>query len=104
MGLLSCGYRCRHGADVIELYRYELWNGKEVVGHYSTATELKGNFLAVPEMSVFKQPYRSKTKHIEVPLAVRLIYKKGTDYTYRTFLDVRRKSKRQIELIAKAGW
>jgi hypothetical protein len=84
-----------------EFYVYDLWNGKEVVGTYSSMSELAGNTLIVPYLSEFKQGYNKKIKNIKLPLIVRVVsvnIHRG-EVTYRLALDVRRKSKRQIAFL-----
>lgn len=84
---------------MIRTYSYELWNGKKSIGKYNTVSPLNGKSLHVYEMSTLKQFYSSKPKIIDVPIIYRCILDDGVDYTFRRCLDVRRKSKRQIEII-----
>lgn len=80
-------------------YAYELWNGREVVGYYSSQFKIKGAFLIVPTISVFKQKYGSKVKEIKVPMTTRNIFNNGIDVHIRIVLDVKRKSKNQIRFL-----
>lgn len=82
-------------------YSYELWDGKRSLGVYSTMFPLKGMFLVIPEVSTFKQPYNRKLKEIKLPIIYRIVEDNGVDCLTRRVLDVRRKSKRQIEIIKK---
>lgn len=89
---------------MIRTYSYELWDGKKVVGHYNSISQMRGKVLLVPEVSMFKQPYGTKERIIEVPVLVREVANDGVDVTFRICLDVRRKSKRQIEIITKGSF
>jgi len=82
-------------------YKYELWNGKEVVGYFYSTFTLFGRYVHIPETSVFKQSYYTETKSITVPLIERVVSQTATDRLTRVVLDVRRKSKRQIEIISR---
>lgn len=88
---------------MIRTYQYELWNGKKVVGTYTTPYRLMGLHTLVSEHSTLKQFYRQKLKVIKVPIITRIILDDGVDITVRRCLDVRRKSKRQLELLIKGG-
>lgn len=79
--------------------RYELWNGKEVVGYYNSNFEICGRRLIVPEQSMLKQKYGSALKTIEVPIITRIISNDGVDVHFRIVLDVRCKSARQIKIL-----
>ena len=90
---------------MIQTYQYELWNGKEVVGHYCTQYKLYGRFLVVPTMSLLKQPYRSKCEEILFPITYRIVSDNGVERLTRIVLDVRRKSKRQIDILTgRRSW
>ena len=80
-------------------YTYELWNGKKVVGTVTMFTEACGKYMIFCEQSILKQMYSRKTKEIKVPIAYRFISDDGVDHVMRKVLDVRKKSKRQIEII-----
>lgn len=84
-------------------YIYELWNGKEVVGYLHTTRRLHGKFAEFRTVSTFKQPYGRKTPFIKVPLIFRTISTTHSDFHYRQVLDVRKKSKAQIELLKTVG-
>jgi len=84
-------------------YEYELWNGKEVVGKVYADWPMAlaaGDFLEIPEVSMFKQKYGCKVKTVRFNLRYRTIecYR---DITSRLCIDVRRKSKRQIDLLKR---
>lgn len=83
-----------------DYYLYELWNGKEVVGHYGSIWPLMGTHIRIFEMSELKQPYGVKPKSIECPISYRIVSDNKIDRVMRTVIDVRRKSKRQIEILA----
>lgn len=82
-------------------YKYELWNGKEVVGIYFSTFKLRliGKFIILSGRDELKRSYSKKYESIKVPIATRLVYDDGVEYRYRLVLDVRKKSKRQIELL-----
>lgn len=80
-------------------YAYELWNGKVVLGHYGTQFPLQGLSVVIPTISELKRIYDRTYETITVPLRMRLVSDNGVDFTYRLYLDVRRKSQRQIQLI-----
>ena len=80
-------------------YRYELWNGKKVVGYYDCYSQILGHHVVVWEESTLKQSYYKKARSILVPLTCRVIVSNHSDTLVRTVLDVRRKSKRQIALL-----
>lgn len=84
-------------------YNYELWNGKEVVGYFHTAHKIFGKYLIVPTISELKRHYNRQYEEIKVPVAYRKVFDDGVDITMRTVLDVRRKSKRQIEIMNNRG-
>lgn len=80
-------------------YTYELWNGKDAVGTYTSMTPLMGHFIQVPYLSSFKQKTNRKIQIVTCRIGIRKISDNGVDRTYRTFIDVRRKSMRQIEIL-----
>lgn len=82
-----------------EMFKYELWNGQECLGYFSTCFPLRGVHLVVPEVPEFKAKYRRKRKVISVPIINRVVSDNGVDLVLRKVLDVRRKSKRQIGLL-----
>ncbi len=84
---------------MITSFKYELWNGKKVVGYRYSIYGFYGKYLIVPELSMLKQPYNRRIKEIKIPIITRLVFNDGVTFTYRMCLDVSRKSKRQIELI-----
>lgn len=82
-------------------YEYELWNGKEVVGKVYSDYPMYlvvGEFLEVPEVSMLKQKYDCKVKTVKFKIIYRL-FETHRDITSRLCIDVRRKSKRQIDLL-----
>lgn len=82
-------------------YTYELWNGTKVVGHYTSPYKLSGKFLTISELSTLKQPYNKKLSTNTFNLTFRLLPSDGISFTYRTVIDVRRKSVRQIKLLCE---
>ena len=78
---------------------YELWDGKAVVGIYSSRYKLAGDHIIIYEISILKQKYNSKPKVIKVPLLIRQVNNDGIDFNYRLVLDVKKKSKRQIRIL-----
>lgn len=80
-------------------YAYELWNGKKVIGYYNSQYQLQGLSVVIPTISELKRLYGRTYETITVPLGVRCISNDGIDSVYRLYLDVRRKSKRQIKII-----
>jgi hypothetical protein len=78
---------------------YDLWNGKEVVGQYNATFPLAGDYIIVQETSAFKQFYSQKPKVIRVPLVFLVKQDDGVEIVFRKVLDVRRKSKRQIDIL-----
>lgn len=76
-------------------YEYELWNGKEVVGKVYADWPMylmAGDFVEIPEVPMLKQ------KTVRFKLMYRTI-ESYRDITSRLCIDVRRKSKRQIDLL-----
>lgn len=82
-------------------FKYELWDGKKVVGYYTCLYPLNivGRYMVFHMISTFKQKYNKQYETITVPITTRLISDNGIDYTIRRALDVRKKSKRQINLL-----
>jgi len=78
---------------------YELWNGKESVGYCRISGELLGKYVLIYSVSAYKQLYSRRAETIQVPISYRVVEKTGADTLLRTVLDVRKKSKRQIELL-----
>ena len=77
-------------------YRYELWNGKEVVGCYVSINNLLlGDHLIIPDGFEGKQ--------IKIPIIYRMTYQDHQDTHLRVCLDVSKKSKRQIEIIKSSS-
>lgn len=84
---------------MIRTYNYELWNGKKVLGYYSSIHQLCGNRMVVYETSTLKQSYKSYPKTFEIPITTRIVSYDGIDMLSRIVLDVRKKSKRQIDIM-----
>ncbi len=80
-------------------YSYDVWNGKEVIGHYFSMFRLSGTHIVIPAVSPFKESYFRKPEMIKIPLIPRMIYDDGVEIRYRITMDVRKKSKRQINII-----
>lgn len=89
---------------MIRVYKYELWNGSKVLGYYTRLSPLTGQMLVAPEMSTLKQSYSEKYRVIRVPIWSRIVFHDGIDITYRIYLDVRRKSKRQIDILKSSSF
>lgn len=84
-------------------YRYELWNGKEVVGYYHSPSRLFGKKLIIAAVSELKAVYGKTYEQITVPIVHRTITSSHSDITIRQVLDVRKKSPRQLDLIMAAS-
>lgn len=82
-------------------YNYELWNGKEVIGTCASFGLLRGDHVVVHEVSPLKRRYNERPKTFECPLIWRMIKDTGIEYTMRMCIDVRRKSKRQVDILRK---
>jgi hypothetical protein len=80
-------------------YVYELWNGKAVVGFYKSSSPIYGKSVHIFETSILKEIYGRKTKMIAIPTMFRIVSTTYQDQTIRMVLDVRRKSKRQLQII-----
>jgi len=80
-------------------FNYELWDGKKCIGHFYSNYPLYGKYLVLPEASVLKHQYGRPWKEIKIPIITRHLKDDGIDYTIRRVLDIRKKSKRQIEII-----
>jgi hypothetical protein len=80
-------------------YTYELWNGSKVLGEITLISPVIGKYCLFYEKSILKQKYGQCAKFIKVPICGRIIEKTYKDYTYRICLDIRKKSKRQINII-----
>lgn len=84
-------------------YDYPIWNGKEVVGFFRCSTRLSGRTVVVMETPNLKQKYSERPKTISVPLSTRILNDDGVRYTVEIVLDVRRKSKRQVDILMRRG-
>lgn len=89
----------RKGNCMITGYKYELWDGKKVIGYHQSFSLYSGKYLVIPELSEFKRPYNRKLKEFKVPIIMRIVSNSGIDVHLRTVLDVRRKSRRQIKIL-----
>ncbi len=81
-------------------YIFPVWNGKDIIGHYSSKT-FTSSRLVIPVVSEFKRFYNKQYEDIEVPILSLVKHITKTKYEVQHVLDVRRKSKRQIDLILK---
>lgn len=72
-------------------YEYELWNGKKVLDIIKSDKVFLGKYVFFPDLK--------KRKRIKVPLITRIVYEDGVNFHFRFCLDVRRKSKKQIQII-----
>lgn len=83
-------------------YYYNLWNGKEIIGTcYVELFPLNVKEFHLPTMSILKEKYRNSQKitTIKIPLVDVVVEEKYNSYKVERMLDIRRKSKRQIEII-----
>lgn len=80
-------------------YRYELWNGREVVGYYCCSFKLMGTHLVQTYLSPLKEIYGRKAKEVKVPISYRITWSDDIDTHFITVLDVRKKSKAQIDIL-----
>lgn len=83
-------------------YKYELWDGRKVVGYYYSMCSIRGKFVSVSEVSELKRGYGHRYDTIDVPVITRIVSQTATDTTFRVVLDVRKKSRRQIDIL-KSG-
>ena len=86
-----------------EWFTYELWNGKKTIGEVTLRSKLLGKFLVIPTISELKREYGRSYETINVPIIYRTVSDNGVEIVVRRCLDVRKNSKRQKALIAKAG-
>ena len=82
-----------------ESYVYELWNGKKVIGTVNFFGPILGTKAVFPTISEFKRQYGRNYETIEVPLMYLSQSISYREYSVKTVLDVRKKSKRQIKLL-----
>lgn len=80
-------------------YSYEIWDGKQVLGHFVSLHLMRGKSVFSQETSILKASYGRKLKTIEIPITIRIVFDDGIDTMTRVVLDVRRKSKRQIDIL-----
>lgn len=74
-----------------EIYAYDVWDGKKVIGHFHSGSPIHGKFVAIPQTG--------KPWDIFIPIIWREIPGTPIERVFRVTLDVRRKSKRQIAII-----
>lgn len=74
------------------MYTYKLYNGKKELGALTFKEPLQANFVELPHNS-------SKYETIKLLIRARTISDNGVDIVIRRYLDVRRKSRRQISLL-----
>jgi len=86
---------------MVTTHRIELWNGKKIIGYRDLGIfkPFMGKFMMIPTISPLKEKYGKSYEVIKVPIIIKEIYNDGIEVRFRYQLDVRRKSKRQIELI-----
>jgi hypothetical protein len=80
------------------MYSYPVWNGKKILGYYSSMSPIYGKVLVMPTLSTLKQSYDRKLETIYFPMIYRSLDNGVTITTTRT-IDVRKKSKRQISIL-----
>lgn len=76
-------------------YVYELFNGKTAIGTITLMAPVIGKGINIPTVT----PFGTKWETVFLKIGYRQISDNGVDYTIRRYLDVRKKSKRQIDLI-----
>jgi hypothetical protein len=80
-------------------YTYQFWDGRKFIGSYTTQFPIVGKAMMFPSIAPLKELYYGKKyETIEVPIAY-LTEDNGVSYTTTRVLDVRRKSKRQREIL-----
>ena len=78
----------------------ELRRGGKIVGSILVHPPVFGDHMVFPLMpSPLKQVYGRRYESISVPIAYEVVKDDGIEYTVRRYLDVRKKSKRQIEML-----
>ncbi len=81
----------------------ELWSGKKLIGtvliDYTLLIGRTVMFCFAP--SPLRQVYGRSYETLSLPVMCRYLPTDGPDYIIRRCLDVRRKSKRQIEMLKK---
>lgn len=82
-------------------HTYKLIKGKKEVGTVWSLSQYYGKSVVFPTLPSLKQSYFKKMETITVPMATRLILDDGVFYTFERYLDVSRKSQRQIDIIKK---
>ncbi len=83
-----------------ETYPYELWDGKQVIGKVYLPYKVWGTSVAISfAPSILKQEYGKKYEKIVCPIAVRQVSDDGPTIVFKRYLDVRKKSQRQRQLL-----
>lgn len=85
-------------------YYYDIWDGEKVIGRLSSMFRL---YIHCGETTIqLFCDYSGKNKRgkrgdedLTVPLIMRTVYDDGVEVRQRLTLDVRKKSKRQIQLL-----
>lgn len=85
-----------------QLHSYELIKAGKVVGKVTYLHELHGLEVVIPYNVKLKT--KVKRKELVVPLRVRFVERFGAEVTFRWYLDVSRKSKKQIKIIKESGY
>jgi len=74
-------------------YKYELWDGKKVVGYYQTENELSGTHIRIfPRLG-------DRWLEFTVPLTSRIVSSDYQDHLVRIVLNVKGKEKQQIAFL-----
>lgn len=79
-------------------YTYEIRKSNKIIGYKTLIEPVRGLFLVIPAESIFKQKYGRRYEHIKIPIGYE-IKDDGVTVSTTRFLDVSRKSQRQIDLI-----
>ncbi len=81
-------------------YKYELRRSGKIVGYATLSYPILGQHLVVRESSAYKQRYGTDPKMIKFPLGW-AVTDDGVTRTSTRYLDVTRKSDRQIEILKR---
>lgn len=83
-----------------KINRYEIWNGKKMLGHHKTKMALWGaKYLVFPYESWDKKTNTNTIKSVNIPISYRKIFDDGVDITYRIILDVKGISAKEIKML-----
>ncbi len=85
------------------VYVYDFWNGRALVGSVSLPFPLQGTSVTFGEYSALKRPYTGKIGKVVLPVRIIQISDDGITVVYKLVLDIRRKTKRQLEVVLKAS-